>query len=295
VHARNVVFAEDGRPMLADAGIDSVRSGRAASPADDVRALARLGRHALGDAREAAGTLPTLLEHVATGVQSPDATELAEEVLGSGPAAPIGVARAAAVASGTPRRQTIPRPRKSGQPTPASSVAPERARRRVLTALVTAAMVGLAVALGTVWGHHGVAAPTALVPGPRPPAASWTDIVTRLEWLRARAYVAGDPSLLRAVYLPSSREGARDLATLTALTVRGYRARGLSAYVRTVEPIDVRTTEVRLRVVDALSRYDVVDAANQLVGSGAARTARALTMTLVRWEGGWRVASVAAA
>jgi serine/threonine protein kinase len=128
-----------------------------------------------------------------------------------------------------------------------------------------------------------------------PAAAQWTAIVARLDALRARAFADADPADLASVYEPGAAVYATDLATVRSLVSRGLHAQGFRATVHRVTPVSGDAGSERLRVVDALSGYRLVDDAGDVVGQGAARPPRAFTMRLAKVDGSWRVAAIAPA
>jgi hypothetical protein len=97
--------------------------------------------------------------------------------------------------------------------------------------------------------------------GTEPPAATatgqwtaghWATVLAGLDRRRARAYAAGDPALLRAVYVRGSAALRRDQRLLARYARRGLRVDGLRMHVadlrvRTRRP-DVVALEVRDRV-----------------------------------------------
>lgn len=126
-----------------------------------------------------------------------------------------------------------------------------------------------------------------------PARTQWFDVVAALDRLRARAFDTADADALAAVYVPSAAAYADDLATIRSMVARGAHAQGFSATVLQVRPLAGTPTTERLRVVDRLSRYVIVDAAGAVVDSGPARSATAFVMTLTDTAGGWRVARIA--
>jgi hypothetical protein len=129
-------------------------------------------------------------------------------------------------------------------------------------------------------------------PSASPTPASWLAVVSSLDSLRAKAFVAGDAAPLASVYAPGSPAYAADLVTVSSLESRGLHARGFAATVKSVSAESATATTERLRVVDALTGYTLVDAQGDVVGRGAARPAEAFTMSLTNVSGGWRVASI---
>lgn len=110
---------------------------------------------------------------------------------------------------------------------------------------------------------------------------------------RAAAYTAGDPQLLRRLYAPGSRAGARD-----ARVLRGYAARGLVVDGLTLQVIEARLVAetpglVRIRVVDRVGGGSVREVGSQHrstdlpTGGPVSRV-----VTLVHGKTGWVVRAV---
>jgi hypothetical protein len=161
------------------------------------------------------------------------------------------------------------------------------------SALVAAPVTTSTRPLPTTASARPTAPPIAATKPPESPTpASWLSVVSSLDSLRTKAFAAGDAAPLAAVYTPGSSAYAADLATVSSLESRGLRARGFTATVKTVTVEASTATTERLRVVDALTSYTLVDAEGDVVGHGAARPARAFTMSLTDSAVGWRVASI---
>jgi len=183
-------------------------------------------------------------------------------------------------------------------------------RHATVAAGMVVAMVGSAV-LGVQLGHYGgnqapslraaqtqlsrAAAATDRI-GPLPvdvdPDPDWRALVVRLDAARASAFEQADPSRLADVYVVGSAPYATDHATIASLATRGVHASGFQATVEHVRLESERVTTARLRVVDRLSAYDLLDSAGHVVGHGAARPDRAFTMRLTWAAGKWRVSRI---
>src|SRR5438067_8827843 len=242
VHGRmsigNVVFTEDGRPMLSDAALVS---GDANGSAADVAALVALGHAALGDRR----TSPV---QTALASQVADAAELAAVVSDTASARPIAI-------------------RGTRAPTNEPRVEPVRSGRRrplvVVAFCLAAALVG-----GVAWGHRNdasagrlpaavratpsvSAAPTASAAATHALAASatpqrWQDVVQRLERARVREYTA-------------------------ALRRAGLRPVGLRIHLQSAQVLSAAGDHVVVHVVDGWARYELVDDKGRVVAHRAAR------------------------
>jgi hypothetical protein len=168
VSTGNVVFSDDGRPMLSDAALVGADADAAA---DDVAALVSLARSCLGNRR--AGPVHDVLATSPT-----SAAELAAAIRAVAPARAIALHDVSAPIAHTPVQS------------------PQARRRRPLA--VTAAIAAIAVVIGVAWGHKDDAAATS-IPQPAMPEATmpavatatsqpWAAIVRRLERDRLKAY-----------------------------------------------------------------------------------------------------------
>jgi hypothetical protein len=168
-------------------------------------------------------------------------------------------------------------------------------RARTLLLLATLATVG------AVTGALAAVAPPVHVvrrdaaPEPaasvRPPshALDVVDVLRTWDRRRARAWAAGDESALRALYLPGSRTGGRDVAMLAA-----YRSRGLrvTTMQRQVLAVRVRSRSARtlwLVVTDRLALARVTGRTR----AALPRSRPSVHRIVFRRTGGrWRVAEV---
>jgi serine/threonine protein kinase len=126
-----------------------------------------------------------------------------------------------------------------------------------------------------------------------PPTPSrWTPVVARLDSLRASAFAKADPTLLSEVYAPGAAAYSADLETVRSLASRGLHAQGFVASVEHVAVESSTATTARLRVIDRLAAYSLVDGSGDVVGRGAARPTRAFTMQLTNLDGRWLVSAI---
>jgi serine/threonine protein kinase len=208
--------------------------------------------------------------------------------------------------------------------TPPELPSPRRWRRRLVTVAVAVLAIVGAASLGVALSHVGraqarvLAAPgvtsspspsasvVAATPTTSPPTVpattaasvarpaypSWLAVVSHLDALRAQAFATGETAPLASVYAPGATAYSADLSTVTSLASRGLRARGFAATVDDVTMESATATTARLKVVDQLSGYDLVDNAGKIVGRGDARPARSFTMLLTNAAGSWRVAAI---
>jgi eukaryotic-like serine/threonine-protein kinase len=251
--------------------------------------------------------------------ERPDARSFANAVLRACAAAPVGLAVTPTFAPAPMTQQVIPRPVIDAierdqvgfdidadlqpRPTWRRHLLPWR---RYLVMWVTACLTLMASAgLGLALGRHGGSPdpmlnrapetlPTASMAALPNPSSNltWEILVSRLEFLRTQAFAHGDATELAAVYAPRAAAYATDKSTLSSLASRGLRARGFAATVERVSAESGTRTTERLRVVDRLSGYDLVDASGKVVGHGAARPARAFTMQVSNASGRWRVTAI---
>jgi len=119
----------------------------------------------------------------------------------------------------------------------------------------------------------------------------WRTVLARLDRVRARAYAAADPGLLRSVYVPGSRALRRDRRLLAGYARRGLHVRGLRTDVEDLRVRAHRPGHVVLLVRDRV-------AAGTVAGSGHRRPLPAddldsRLLTLQRPDRGvWLVAAV---
>lgn len=286
VVATNVVFAPDGRPMLTDFGMTS--AGR---PADDVVALARLGRNALRSNPRSAALAELLEGAIAGGI---DAAGLASSVLATGPAAPLR--EPAAQSPDFATASLHDRVRADG--------ASRRGLLRfaALAGVVIAGLVG-AVATGSAWARHdapaagapevpvsAVSAPGALPSAVRP---DWLHVMADLEAARDSALGERQPALLSRIDASASAALAHDRASIASMIRAALRVVGLRSTVLAAREISGGEVELTtLLVTDEVSSYDVIDASGHVVAHRPARGPHLFEMQLSRGARGWRLVDV---
>lgn len=151
--------------------------------------------------------------------------------------------------------------------------------------------------LGPVRGAEpGYAAPAEVVPAAGPPHLRWlaaVDVLRGWDARRARAFARGDPSGLRALYVPGSRAGAADVRLLRSYARRGLRVEGMRTQLLAAEVLLLEPGRVRLRVVERLVGAEAVVLATgrrlPLPRDGASERAVELRRSA---SGDWRVAAV---
>ena len=121
------------------------------------------------------------------------------------------------------------------------------------------------------------------------PAARGIDVLRSWDLRRAGAWAAGDAPALRALYLPGSRTGRRDVAMLEAYLRRGLR---VTTMQRQVLAVRVRSRDARtlsLVVTDRLAEARVTGGTRAALPRSRPATRR---IVLRRTPSGWRVAEV---
>lgn len=129
--------------------------------------------------------------------------------------------------------------------------------------LVVAALVGTAVLRAPASPRTTPATATAQVgPAARsvPVVAAVGALAVLRDWdrERAEAWAVGDVSRLRALYLPGSAAGARDVAMLRAWRARGLRVEGMRTQVVDVELRRRSARRIVLVVTDRLVAAEAV-------------------------------------
>jgi hypothetical protein len=173
------------------------------------------------------------------------------------------------------------------------------------TALLGLVALSAAVVAGLLWAGAGAAPRPARVGAGPPPAVvdvpavapaggarSWSQLLAVLDAARARAFATADPARLAAVYAPGAPALRRDRSALARLAGAGLRARGLRLVPVRVERISRGPARVRLRVVDELPGYRLVDASGAVVEVRPGRGRTSWTVTLERAEQRWLVYDV---
>lgn len=242
VRAESVWFEPNGRPRLSP-------PVAAVEPAEDTAALAALGLRALGGVRS------TRLSVVLTAGIT-DAGELAERVLASGPAAPLGL-------------------RSPGKTPVIEASEPHASRRRgpVLAVLVVVVVV-LAAAVCTV---HRVDRP-----------APWRNVLAALDRARSAAVAVRSTAELRAVYADGSAQLGRDAALIRRLSRDRLTLRGRLAEL--TDPTVIGATT--LSAVERPASYVLVDARGHVVLRVDNGPVRRVVVRLRHTGAGWRVVDV---
>ena len=312
---RAVLFDADGRPQLADLGLDALLVPAGGdplgppvypSPADDVAALGEVLRYALrgGAPGPVGGPLRALVQACLAPdpADRPTADRVALLALDAGAAAPVELLDAAVDGLDVELGAPAPHP-------------PARVPRPVTVAVVVVAVVTVAAlaagafalalrsggAVASPPPGHPVgavslsAAASGSVPGP-PPAASGVaaaaaTAVPALATARARALSRPSAASLALVDAPGSTADATDRAFVRRLTERGLRLSGLSFVVSSVRVTGSGAGSATVEARVATSGYAQVRADGSVVQRVAPTPPRAVRLTLVHTPSGWRISS----
>lgn len=122
-----------------------------------------------------------------------------------------------------------------------------------------------------------------------PPVPAELRVLTGWDRLRAAAYASGDVAALRALYVPGSATGRRDVQVLRAYADRGLVVRGMRMQVLACDVISTGPRRIRVVVTDRLQGA-VVGGIRLPVDRASRRV-----VTFVRRDDLWVVAEVSAA
>ncbi len=267
--ASSVVLDAAGRPRLTDYVL-----GEGADAAADVAALAALASTCLGV--DAPAALTSALEDAHEAAR--DAADLAMRVLASVQAEPL-TARIASPQVAIPLRQ-------------------ESVSRLRAAVGVTVAVALLATVIG-MWSARqepAAGAPVARVSTPKatpsPPASpplSLTKVAEQLDRRRTHALAQADAVALATVDSRGTSLWRLDSRAVSRLTQAHAHLRGLRVRVTAARVLSVQTRRAVVRVVDALSSYEVVDGRGEVVDRQPARPAQAVDLVLVRDNRAWHI------
>ncbi|HYJ75748.1 MAG TPA: protein kinase [Kineosporiaceae bacterium] len=279
--AHDVLFAADGRPVLTGVGIPSLlapvtsRPPSYPAPADDVRALGEVLRHALTGGRadtEVPGPLaPLVALCLAEDPGSrPAPARVATLAWDAGPALPVGLGESGPL---------VP------VPAPHEPDAGERrrapGRRGVLATSLAALVVGSSA--------------VALHDGDDPPRATGLEdartLVSRLATARARALGALSEPALADVDAPGSPALTVDTAFIARLRHAGLRLRGLGFEVTGAAVGETAGDTATVRATVVTSAHEQVRGDGSVVRSVPRGMSRTVRLTLVRTGSGWRISA----
>lgn len=331
VTPENVLFTEDGRPLLADTALWSlteidpsaagthgltdprVIAGAEPSAAADVYGLAATAWTALTGAPVAEprpsllsvnpGVPPCLAHAIESGLQAdpdvrPSADQLADMIYAA--AAPAAVRFPIGLVLDDPTSLTTTTPSASPAPTTADAAPTsgptartgKPARRMLGLSPLVLAVAALVVLAGLVVGgialtgavrHRAVADPVVTSPAPVGPwvgpsvgatptgspgqasanpvsAADWTQVLTGLMSVRARAFTDADDTTLGQVFVQDSPAMRYDAAEMAKLSTAGAHAENLDIAVSGVKVATRSGASVTLSAVTQTKAYDIVQA-----------------------------------
>jgi hypothetical protein len=263
--ASSVVLGDDGRLRLTDYIFGH------ADPSSDVAALVAMASGFVDSAAPAA--LTAALESAV------DARGLAESVLSSLPAESLLSGRSVAV------------------PAPAAPGSSAGVRMRAAV-VFTAAVAVVATVIGVWWGRQDPAAgaqlPARVSPTPTSsaPTQSLGAVVEALERQRVHALAHADAAELAEVEVTHTGLWRRDSRTVLRLTNSHLHLQKLRVDVRRTDVVSASRRRAVVRVVDAMSSYNLVDANGGVVDHQPARPPRRVVLVLVREQDRWKIRSV---
>ncbi len=327
----NVLFAGDGRPLLADLGVGRILGLEAAThatpgyadpalalsllpaPAGDVYSLGALAWYALtGRAPQPAGQRPPLVSLSPT--TPPALAALVEKCIDSDPTHRPGAAELAVAAYAS----TVAQPVRLVPTDPhadAADVVTHRLRREAAEPVV-AEPAKRRRWFRTRWAVGGavaalVAAVAVLSLGPlpdsqelragkavwRPPAADLSDdpeqAVIALSAIRAQAFSTGDGELMRLANVADSPALASDLQTLATLDDQGVLLQDLAFDVTSTSVVSEGDGAAVVTASVVTGAHALVGRADGEVRQDVARSApRTVTLSLQWSDGRWQVESV---
>jgi hypothetical protein len=312
---RAVLFDADGRPLLADLGLEALLAPAGddppglpvyPSPADDVAALGEVLRYALRGGAPGPVTAGPLLGVVqaclaADPQDRPTAHRVALLALEAAAPAPVELLDVTA-------GESLAEAPIAGGPAPhgprATRTAGVVAGGVLTAAALTAGALALALHGGGVAAAPSVGRPVG--PASRPVAASGSMAVPplaaggaaaaavavpALATARARALSTPSEATLALVDAPRSAADAVDRAFVRRLGARGLRLSGLSFAVSSVRPLTSGAAGATVEVRVATSGYAQVRADGSVAQRVPPTPARTVRLTLVPTPSGWRISS----
>jgi hypothetical protein len=155
-----------------------------------------------------------------------------------------------------------------------------------VAALLGAGAVAAAAVVGVAWAAvDDTGEPVAVAAAGR---VRWGDVLAGLDAARSRAFATADAAALATVYTDGSPALARDRAVVTRLADAGLHTLGLRPVTVEVRELSSTARRARLRVVDVLPGYRLVDDSGGVVsvvpGRGRVRWTVTLTRTGARWQ-----------
>lgn len=175
--------------------------------------------------------------------------------------------------------------------------------RPVLGGVAVAVVLGAVAVQGGLW-WAGWEEPDALAvsasatsvlqgpPGAAPTDGSdWLGILRELDSARSEALRVADPALLDAVYAPGSPARPADDALISRLLSAGLRVDGGAHEIEAVELLADPSagSTARLRLVDSLPAYPLIDRTGAVVGQTSARARAVRIVSVTDTPSGYRI------
>lgn len=313
----NVLFADDGRPLLAHLGIAELTDRDAAT--SDVYGLASVAVFALTGRPVAELTEPedsaldslgpplrTMLMR-ACSAEMADRPSMAELVQAAVDGADVAVDGAVVPGGGTARGDGAAVPGERARPIRLGELVVQGKRLlrqwpdlTRLALIVT--VVALAVAGGFAWTAidrtSSSGAPDGAIDVPSRAStnvAEWTEVVTALDHRRGEAFSRPDAGLLQDIYTSDSPARSADTEQIGTLVSQQHRAAGVQHDITVLAVVATAETSATLRMRDTLHEYSIMDANGTVLSTVPAGTARELLITLERdgdpatGKDGWRI------
>ncbi|HET8589550.1 MAG TPA: protein kinase, partial [Nakamurella sp.] len=120
----------------------------------------------------------------------------------------------------------------------------------------------------------------------------WLAVVAALDRARADALIAADPAMLSEVYTDDSPARAADAGQIAAMVTAGLRVADAGHRLQSATLVADDPGATRVRVVESLPAYPVLDAAGTQVASTGASARSTVVLELVRTTAGYRISRV---
>jgi hypothetical protein len=120
----------------------------------------------------------------------------------------------------------------------------------------------------------------------------WLAVVAALDRARADALIAADPAMLSEVYTDDSPARAADAGQIEAMVAAGFRVADAGHRLQSATLVADDAGATRVRVVESLPAYPVLDADGTQVASTGASARSTVVLELVRTTAGYRIRRV---
>jgi hypothetical protein len=120
----------------------------------------------------------------------------------------------------------------------------------------------------------------------------WLAVVAALDRARADALIAADPAMLSEVYTDDSPARAADAGEIAAMVTAGLRVADAGHRLQSATLVADDPGATRVRVVESLPAYPVLDADGTQVASTGASARSTVVLELVRTTAGYRISRV---